>query len=145
MNRPILLNGMLCLHPQMKPLTYNDSDAMCPGMSHADKLLLSVIEARYIQALNIQQRQMLQTSRHTARYPCSINHRTYTNISKDRVIYPMMAIYLIAQILLSYDRHFTCKPATVLRFRRHLAHPNLGRIFVIDRLILIRQLVQLLV
>ena len=110
-----------------------------------DILLLSVIEARYIQALNIQQRQMLQASRHTARYPCSTNQRTPTKLSKDWVIYPMTAIYLIARVLLSYNRHFTCKPTTVFQFRGHLAHPTLGRIFVIDRLILIRQLAQLLV
>jgi len=40
---------------------------------NADELLFFVTETRYIQALNIRQRQMLKASRHTARYPCSID------------------------------------------------------------------------
>jgi hypothetical protein len=86
---------------------------------NANKLLLSVTDARYIQAMNIRQGQMLQASRHTACYPCSINQRTSTNLSRDWVIYPMMGIYLIAQILLCC-RHSTCKPTAVSRCRRHL-------------------------
>lgn len=111
---------------------------------NTDKLLLSVTEARYIQALNIRRQQMLQAGHHTARYPCSINQRTSTNLSRDWVIYPLTGIYLIAQILLCCNRHSTCKPTAVSRRRRHL-HLNLGRIFVIDRLVLIRRLVQLLI
>jgi hypothetical protein len=111
---------------------------------NTNKLLLSVTEARYIQALNIRRQQMLQAGHHTARYPCSINQRTSTNLSRDWVIYPLTGIYLIAQILLCCNRHSTCKPTAVSCRRRHL-HLNLGRIFVIDRLVLIRRLVQLLI
>lgn len=111
---------------------------------NANKLLLSMTEARYIQALNIRQRQMLQANRHTARYPCSTNQRTPMNLSRDWVIYPTMVIYLIAQILLCCNRHSTCKPTAVPCCRGNL-RLNLGRIFVIDRLVSIRRLVQLLI
>jgi len=103
-----------------------------PRSVAAFELICTATSATSIQALNTPEWQTRQDTCHTARYPCSINQRTFTNLLRVWVIHPTMDIFLSVEIPLNCNKHSTCMSTSVSWCES--VNAGASRIFVIDKL-----------